>query len=129
MRRCVAAADGRDRGRWLEERQKYLTASDVGAVMRTNKWKRPIDVYREKVCGAEEIDNEHIRRGNRLEPVILDAWASGGGVFRGPGTPYRACATLYRSVQYPWLAATPDAFARVEGATVVAFEFFWPLLV
>lgn len=90
---------------WLEERKKYVTASDVPAVLGLNPYKKPIEVYQEKIGVVPPFrGNEHTERGKRMEPIILDFLEKSS-----PDWKITRNNLLMRSSAYPFLAATPDA--------------------
>lgn len=101
---------------WLKHRKQYLTASDVAAVCRKNPYKKPQEVLLEKLStGASLVSSMgDIIRGKVLEDVILSIapqW--------GYKAPLRNNRSLYTNLDYPWLAATPDAFTVAPCRNVV----------
>lgn len=58
------------------DRQTYLGGSDVAAILGLSPWKTPLDVYLDKVEGAQPITDpakiKILERGKRLEPYVLD---------------------------------------------------------
>jgi len=70
----------------LERRRKYLTATDLPAILGVSPFKNGADVYYEKISdGMQPIEaNDAMEIGNYLEPSIL-AWADAelGGVVPG----------------------------------------------
>jgi putative phage-type endonuclease len=60
---------------WLEERRKYLGASDVAAVLGLSKWATAAEVAGEKLGTFKREQNEAMGRGHALEPLIRMAWA------------------------------------------------------
>jgi len=53
-----------------EERRKYIGASEVAAVMGYDRYRTPLDVFREKTGLSTPFEgNNHTERGNRLEPI------------------------------------------------------------
>jgi len=69
-----------DRTEWLRARQQGLGGSDCGTIMGVNKWKSPFQLYLEKTGEyAEEIDNEFIYWGNRLEDMVAEEFAKRTG--------------------------------------------------
>jgi putative phage-type endonuclease len=94
-------------------RQRFVTASEVAVILGLSPYKTPRQLLHEKWFGAVTIDNRHVRRGIENEPVILDVWA------KQHDARYRRGKYLYQCSDYSWLAATPDAIARVRGESVV----------
>ena len=60
----------------LLERRKYIGASDVAAIMGISPWRTSYDVWAEKTrrLPIQQISNDAMDAGNRLEPKVLD-WA------------------------------------------------------
>lgn len=98
-----------ERAEWLEQRKKYLTASDVAALCGLNSSKRPSEVINEKagLKAAEELDEyllTQVPAGRHLEAGIATwfleetphstAFGNGNNLLVSPVVPY--------------LAATPD---------------------
>lgn len=62
---------GLTRRAWLEARKSGIGGSDVAAILEIDQYRSPYQVWCDKVGQeTEEIDNEFIRFGNLLEPVI-----------------------------------------------------------
>jgi putative phage-type endonuclease len=90
---------------WLKERRKYLTASDVAAVLGLSKYKTPEQVWLEKTGKVtDEIeDNDFMRDGRDLEPMVAARYQEETG--------RELKANLYELHPCPknsFLAATPD---------------------
>lgn len=91
-------------------RREYLGASEIAAVLGLSKWASPLSVFydktREPVATATDEQSEWQEWGNRLEPIILDAYKS--------RTLVTDAETLWakppqvRSLFSPWQACTPD---------------------
>lgn len=70
-----------DRSEWLEARRKCITGTDVAAIEGLSKYNSPMSVYLDKLGLSEPIqENETMKWGKALEPVIADRWASEKGV-------------------------------------------------
>lgn len=56
------------------DRRSYIGSSDIAAVLGISPWKTPVDLYFEKIAEDTPLDNDTaiLRRGRRLEPVILE---------------------------------------------------------
>lgn len=98
-----------DRSLWLEERRKYVTASEVSSVLGTNRYQSAFELYTAKVNGVTTPVNKHMQRGIDNE----------GNVLATCGMRYRPWNKLIASRQYPWLAATIDGLGHEQGATYV----------
>lgn len=68
------------RSQWLEQRRTGVGGSDVAAILGLSKWRTPLDVYLDKRGqGAPQPDNEAMRWGRYLEPVVRQAYADETG--------------------------------------------------
>lgn len=73
-----------ERMKWLDDRRTGIGGSDVAPILGLSKWRTPLDVYLEKRGeSVEQTDNEPMRWGRALEPVIRQAYcdATGRSVF------------------------------------------------
>ena len=91
--------------RWLAERRKGVTATDITAILGLSPYQSPFGLWWEKTgpdMPAHE-DSDRLRLGRELEPYIITRWAEAhdGAVF---GTR----EGLFRSSDRPWQLATPD---------------------
>jgi putative phage-type endonuclease len=93
------------REQWLLRRRELITASDVGAILNVDPYRKPADVYLEKIGVRVVEETEPMRWGRRLEPAIAEGYrdATGRAVLT-PGDPYRL--DVHPSI--PWLGATLD---------------------
>ncbi len=92
-----------DTDEWHNTRSTGIGGSDVSAICGVNKYKSPFQLWAEKTGRYhEEVDNEAIKWGNRLEPVVAEAFAEETGliVLEWPVT--------LRSRTYPWMLANMD---------------------
>lgn len=63
------------RDAFLAERRKTLGASETAAALGVSPYASPIDLWQQKLGLAPEVEeNEAMRWGKRLEPLILDAY-------------------------------------------------------
>lgn len=102
--------DSRDRERWLKARLSPDTvgASDVASVLGVSRFKSAYRLACEKTgqLPQENLDdNEAVFWGNQLEEPIAEGFGKRAGHFVVP------FGLTLRSVEFPWLTATPDAFA------------------
>jgi putative phage-type endonuclease len=100
---------------WLAARRRYITASEIAAVLGLSRYASPMGVWLDKLGLAEPTaELERMRWGKRLQRPIAAGFADDTGRHVLDPGPY----TLLRSVRYPWLAATPDYFtARPDVPT------------
>jgi putative phage-type endonuclease len=69
-----------NRDQWLEERRSGVGGSDVAAILGLSKWSTPLAVYLDKRGEAPpQQDNEAMRWGRYLEPVVRQAYADETG--------------------------------------------------
>lgn len=88
---------------WLRLRKKFIGASEVACILGLSKWSTPLGIYNDKLNPNVTDDmTEWQEWGHRLEDAIATWVAEKQGltVLPSPG--------LLRSVNYPWLGATPD---------------------
>lgn len=106
---------------WLEERKKYIGASDCAVVMGFSPWKSAIELYYEKTgeVTPEDISNKDaIKMGIKLEPVVADLFYEHNipkyGT-RSLNTYGAADPTLCINEKYPFMACSPDAMMFNSG--------------
>jgi predicted phage-related endonuclease len=56
----------------LEERRKYVCASDVAAILGRDEWKTPSHIYRDKTTTYVSEPGKAARAGNYLERAVMD---------------------------------------------------------
>jgi len=70
-----------DRAAWLEQRRKCITGTDIAAIVGLSRYSSPMSVFMDKVGLSEPFaDNEPMRWGRTLEPVIAERYATDNGV-------------------------------------------------
>lgn len=111
MRRILESSY--DRPAWLARRRNYVTASEVSAVIGRSRFQTPQELFQTKINDVATPINEHMRRGIEYEDKIIREYGNSHLV------PVRAWNRIIVNDEFPWLAATPDGFARVDGETVV----------
>lgn len=96
------------RDEWLKLRKSGLGGSDVAVILGFNKYKSPFQLYLEKTTDfVEEIDNEFIYWGNRLEEVVAEEFAI------RTGKKVQRVNRMLRHPDYPFMTANLDR--RVVG--------------
>lgn len=93
-----------------EIRAKGIGASEAPAIMGLDPFKSPLDVYLKKLGLVEDKQTFHTKRGQYLEPALIE-WASDelGIEFLG------GCQTMVHA-KHAHMIATPDAIARDHSA-------------
>lgn len=120
-------SDQNDRAAWLLKRRTGIGSSDLSAILGLSQYTASIDVWEDKTGRipllADRGENEAIRWGVLLEPVVRDEYARRNGLRIEP------VGTL-RSQQWPWMICDPDG--RVvgkregyEGKTATAYTREW----
>lgn len=110
----------------LEERRGYLGSSEVAAALGKSKWTSPWKIWAEKTgrIEVESVDNKYTRRGQRLEPVLLEWFEEESGQLEDGHwvEPNRTKEGSQLTVQgpEPWMRATPDGYLWDVGDPAAA---------
>ncbi len=97
-------------GDWLNERDKGIGASEVGAVLGLSPFETPFSLWLKKTKQAErEPENQAMKMGHMLEPVVAQLWeeATGEKVIKAS-----AADIIYVHPDYDFMRATPDRIVR-----------------
>lgn len=95
----------------IKMRLNGIGASEIPAVVGVSPWRSPMDVWLEKTGRSEPFQgNTRTKIGNILESHIIQWWAEKRGA-----TELRAFPEPVVDPTEPWLFATPDHAAVVEG--------------
>ncbi|GAB6149853.1 YqaJ viral recombinase family nuclease [Clostridium novyi] len=99
--------------KWLQERQKGIGGSDVGAILGINKWKTPFEVYLEKTEPITEVkeQSEAAYWGDQFEEVVAKEFE------RRTGKKVRRDRRHFKHKKYPFMVANIDR--RVVGESAV----------
>lgn len=89
---------------FLEMRKDSLGGSDIAALLGFDDFRGPLAVYMEKKGLYSQPENEFMRMGKELEPIIIAKYQSQAG------TPVRRNSKLHKHRKHSWIHATPDAF-------------------
>jgi putative phage-type endonuclease len=101
------------RKQWLKERKRFLTASDVAAVLGVaTAFKNILDVYMDKTTeDVKESDSPILRYGHYMEPFTAELYAEQTGrEVRDPGA-----TEIAVHPDISWLGATLDRETLVDG--------------
>lgn len=102
-----------DNPRWLEERRKGVTATDITVITGLSPDDSAYSLYWKKLgqIPDEHTDTPRLRLGRELEPIIINRWQE-----TNPDWYAKDSGTcLYRSTARPWQMATPDRTAWEMG--------------
>lgn len=103
-----------DREQLLLERQTGLGGTCVAAIMRASPYKSALDVYHEKINGANDYDNQTLQRGRRAEKYILEEYAERSGEILEINLP------MLQDNSYPFLIGHADAKIKNQNVIVEA---------
>ena len=102
----VAKLANMSRADWLKLRKRGIGGSDAAAVCGFNRWRGPLDVYRDKTTSVtSEADNESMYWGRVMEPVLRNEFAKRSGL-EVKEVPY-----MYRCQVYPFKLADIDGIS------------------
>lgn len=101
-----------DTPEWLAARSTGIGASEAAAAAGLSDWATPLDIYLRKRGELPDVpDNEAMRMGRRLEPIVVEEFSLATGL---PVTQYPM--GMFRHPSLPFVLATPDAqVAEVDG--------------
>lgn len=103
---------GADRETWLAERRKGIGGSDIAALMGLGTRSAATVILDKQGFGEEMEDNDLLRFGRRMEPVLQQTLEEDYGV----PVVVLPKEVLYRSVELPIALASPDALTSDGGA-------------
>ena len=106
---------------WLDRRRESIGASETAAVLGLSPWATAFTVWEQKMGKDTDIPEHLAYFGHKLEPVVA-GWVEDFHPEIGKVMDARedrlengeACGG-YRSVECPWLTATPDYLVYVDG--------------
>jgi putative phage-type endonuclease len=101
------------RADWLALRRQGVGSSDAPAVLGVSPYRTALEVWLEKVGMVEPEENEAMRWGRLLEPLVADEYA------RTSGVPLLAPQAIYQHPDYSWMLATPDRLATPTDPRIV----------
>jgi putative phage-type endonuclease len=105
---------------WHDARRLGIGASEVAAICGVHPYTSALDTYLRKRGLIPDIeDNDAMRMGRKLEPVIISEFVERTGL-----EVKRAPCPLFRHPEYPFILATPDA-ELVNDELVEAKSMAW----
>lgn len=103
-----------DSPEWHEARRNGIGASEVAAILGLSPFQTPLSVYRVKMGVPNEIPEDLAYFGHALEAPIAQ-WIRD----KHPKVGMVGAGISARSVEWPWLTATPD---RMAANTIIPIE-------
>lgn len=95
---------------WKDFRRQHVCASDVGAILGEG-YRSAAKVYKEKIFGEEENENESMWYGKSREPIAREYFNQKMGIDFKP--------IVAVSDDYPWIMASLDGW---DGETVLEIK-------
>ena len=96
---------------WLEDRRKYIGASDAPIIMGVSPWRTPYDLWLDKLgLSEDQPDNFAMKRGREMEPIARDAYTVMTGIVCEPRK------IVHKTI--PYMMANFDGIADDESITV-----------
>lgn len=114
------------------DRRKFIGGSDVSAILGVSQWATPLDVWLEKVGERREVGLEKeriLRRGRRLEPLIIDMLIEELGVEVTKRSANIEGQNRYQDPEHDFLSAEIDFEWRVTDVMVARFPQIDPHLI
>jgi len=107
-----------DSEQWHEARQQGIGASEVAAILGLSPWQTPLGVYMSKKGVRNDIPENLAFFGHALEEPISQWITAKRFAEVGPLSPGLSA----RSVEWPWLTATPDRTVAGGPGVVIPVE-------
>ena len=107
---------------WRERRHDGIGGSDAAAIMGCSSYATPLSVYLDKVDPQPREENEFMRWGHILEPVVIAEFT------RATGMRVTHRQRMYQHPQYPWMFSTVDGLTTrglFEGKTTGGYSDGW----
>jgi len=90
------------------KRSEYLGSADMATIMGINPWQTRSELYLSKVEGVDKEENEAMKWGRLLEPVIIDE------LCRLKEIPNYSMQVHVRHEKYDFIAGTADAITPAK---------------
>lgn len=114
---CLASKERDGEEAWLAARRTVITATDASVILGVSPWGSQRALAESKRGVEPEHDDDTLERfwwGHALEGVVLERVR----LSLPPTQGIVPCSEVFRSLDYPWLAASPDALLVEEGSAV-----------
>lgn len=92
------------RDAWLQARQSGIGGSDIASILGLSQWGSPLSVWQSKREIVEVEENEYMRAGRMLEPIVVSYF-----VDQTQLATIEPDNAIYRRIDTPYLC-TPDRF-------------------
>ena len=96
---------------WLRIRRQGIGGSDIAAIAGVHPWRSPLSVYLEKMGELEPEENEAMRWGRILEPIVAQEFAR-----RYPDYQVRRVNAVLQHPEVPYFLANIDREVRRRGS-------------
>lgn len=93
---------------WKEIRKKYIGGSDIAAIAGVNPFQSSVDVYLDKMSLVEKPQNEKMKWGKLLEPVVAKQYAESH-----PSTRVQNCFAILQSSDFDFATANIDRLIQL----------------
>lgn len=103
-----------ERQQWLAARRELITASDAAAIIGADERRGPFAVWADKTGEIETIESLPMRRGRRLEALIIEEYGEQTGRAVTPWPRFK----LLRHPTIAFIAATLDATTIAEAGEI-----------
>jgi len=107
-----------EKTQWLSERKRCVAGTDIGAILGINPWKNQFAVWLEKISETkiEHDENEAMRWGTRLEPIVAQAYTdfTGNALEKGQ--------FIFKDIDGLPIGGTPDYLSTSDIPTVIEIK-------
>ncbi len=94
---------------WHAYRSTRVGASEAAAVCGLSRYKKPVDVWKEKKLGTTQFETGAMKRGTELEPKVRSIMESLDSCIYSP---------IVVESKFPWLFASLDGFCEKTGKII-----------
>jgi putative phage-type endonuclease len=88
---------------WLTGRFDGIGGSEIGTILGVNKWQTPYQLYHQKKGDTIVEENNAMRRGKILEPLVADIYTEKTG-----NIVYPCGSRLFKHPEFAFIRGTPD---------------------
>lgn len=98
---------------WLEARRSGISGTDIAALSGMNPYRRIYDVFLSKLGLTDDnVDNPYMRRGRRMEPVLVEDYEEMAGL-------KTVKVGLVRHPEHSFVLGTPDRLVVDEDGNIL----------